>query len=145
MGIHASLRCRDIKHRSLSCSPMPQPIRDYRDIIAWQRAQDLAVAVEEICEKLPRRSWRLIEQMKSAANSVYSNIAEGNGRFSVADYLRHLGISNASLNELESDLLFLERRYERPEIKKALELTVAVRRPLAGLVRSLRRKLKDAE
>ena len=83
--------------------------------------------------------------MKSAANSVYSNIAEGNGRFSVADYLRHLGISNASLNELESDLLFLERRYERPEIKKALELTVAVRRPLAGLVRSLRRKLKDAE
>ena len=120
---------------------MTQPIRDYRDIIAWQRAQDLAVLVDEICEKLPRRAWKLAEQMKGAANSVHSNIAEGNGRFSVADYLRHLGMSNASLNELESDLLFLEKRYQRPETKKALELTVAVRKPLAGLVRSLRRKL----
>ena len=124
---------------------MTQPIRDYRDIVAWQRAQDLAVVVDEICEKLPRRSWKLAEQMKSAANSVYSNIAEGNGRFSTADYLRHLGMANASLNELESDLLFARRRYQFEQTQKALDLALAVRKPLLGLVRTLRRKQREEE
>jgi four helix bundle protein len=84
-------------------------IRDYRDLEAWRRAIDLALLVDEMCERLPRRAWRLATHMQAAANSVHSNIAEGNGRFSTADYLRHLGISNASLNELESDLHFVTR------------------------------------
>lgn len=94
---------------------MTKPIRDYRDLVAWQRAMDLAVLVDEICDRLPRKAWKLAAQMQSAANSVHSNIAEGNGRFSTPDYLRHLSMSNASLNELESDLHFLTRRYSRSE------------------------------
>jgi four helix bundle protein len=120
---------------------MTKPIRDYRDIVAWQRAIDLALLVDEICERLPTKAWKLAAQMQSAANSIHSNIAEGNGRFSTADYLRHLSISNASLNELESDLHFIARRYpKREDARSALALALQVRRPLWGLVKSLRRK-----
>ena len=102
---------------------------------------ELAVLVDGICDKLPRRSWRLAEQMRSAANSVHSNIAEGNGRFSTPDYLRHLAIANGSLNELESDLHFLDRTQpKRTEADRALALAVQVRRPLWGLIKALRSK-----
>jgi four helix bundle protein len=118
-----------------------KPIRDYRDIVAWQRAMDLAVSVDVICDRLPRKSWELASQMRRAANSVHSCIAEGNGRFSTADYLRHLAMSNASLNELESDLFFLERRETQLDaVRQALQLSVEVRRPLWGLIKALRRK-----
>lgn len=81
--------------------------------------------------------------MRAAANSVHSNIAEGNGRFSTPDYLRHLSISNASLNELESDLHFVTRKYPRiDDASRALTDATTVRRPLWGLIKALRRKLK---
>jgi four helix bundle protein len=119
------------------------PIRDYRDIVAWQRAIDLALLVDTICDRLPRTAWKLAAQMRDAANSVHSNIAEGNGRFSLPDYLRHLAISNASLSELESDLHFVSRKYPRIEdTQRALADATSVRRPLWGLIKALRRKLK---
>ena len=122
------------------------PINDYRDLVAWQRAIDLAVLVDAICDRLPRKHWDLAQQMRRAANSVHSNIAEGNGRASVRDYLRHLSMSSASLNELESDLYFLSRKYgEKSEANNALKLVVDVRKPLLGLVRSLRRKRDENE
>jgi four helix bundle protein len=125
-------------------SGVAQQIGDYRDLVAWQRAMDLAVLVDEICERLPRKAWKLAAQMQSAANSIHANIAEGNGRFSTADYLRHLSMANASLNELESDLHFVTRRYPNIEqATKGQELAVAVRKPLWGLIKSLRRKRRD--
>src|SRR5262245_56964180 len=106
-------------------------INDYRDLVAWQRAIDLAVLVDSICDHLPRKHWDLARQMRRAAISVHSNIAEGNGRASVNDYLRHLSMSNASLNELESDQHFLSRKYgDRLETAKALQLVIDVRKPL---------------
>ncbi|HEU4993300.1 MAG TPA: four helix bundle protein [Gemmatimonadaceae bacterium] len=84
--------------------------------------------------------------MVRAANSVHSNIAEGNGRASVNDYLRHLSMSSASLNELGSDLHFLSRKYgERLGAGKALNLVVETRKPLLGLIKSLRRKRDENE
>ena len=120
---------------------MAAPIRDFRDLIAWQRAMDLAVLVNGICRRLPRHEWELKSQMRRAANSVHSNIAEGNGRSTTADYLRCLYHSRSELNELESDLLYVSRCYrETIETREALELTVNTRRPLAGLIRTLEKK-----
>ena len=123
---------------------MAEPIRDFRDLIAWQRAIDLAVLVNAICRRLPRHEWELKSQMRRAANSVHSNIAEGNGRSTTADYLRCLYHSRAELNELESDLLYVNRCYRNSiESSEALELTINTRRPLAGLIRTLERKKRD--
>ena len=63
------------------------------------------------------------------------------GRFSTPDYLRHLAIANASLNELESDLHFLDRTQpKRTDADQALALAVQVRRPLWELIKALRNK-----
>src|SRR4051812_13134495 len=88
-------------------------IRDYRDLLAWQKAVDLAIEVDIVCDALPTKVSYLRLQMRRAANSVYSNIAEGNGRFSRTDYLRFLSDSHASLREVESNLYFVSRRYGR--------------------------------
>lgn len=123
---------------------MAEPIRDFRDLVAWQRAIDLAVLVNAIFRRLPRHEWELKSQMRRAANSVHSNIAEGNGRSTTADYLRCLYVSRSELNELESDLLYVSRCYPATiETREALELTVNTRRPLAGLIRTLEKKKSD--
>jgi four helix bundle protein len=126
--------------RRRSVSGMP-PIRDYRDIVAWQRAIELAVAVRALCDKLPRTEWEIASQMRRAAISVHSNIAEGNGRGSLADYLRHLYMSRASLNELESDLYYIDRSYgSRLDTQKVLDHAIGVRKPLYGLIKKLQDK-----
>ncbi|MEX2154691.1 MAG: four helix bundle protein [Gemmatimonadaceae bacterium] len=119
------------------------PIRDYRDLIAWQKAMDLAVACEKVCVELPARASSLVTQIRRAAVSIPANIAEGNGRFSRPDYLKHLSIANGSVRELESHLEFAKRAYGRTEaIEASLKLALEVCKLLAGLVRALRGKKK---
>lgn len=73
-----------------------------------------------------------------------SGCAEGNGRFSIRDYLRHLSMSNASLRELQSDLHFLRRKNATDTATKhALERSYVVAKLLMKLVASLRRKRDD--
>jgi four helix bundle protein len=118
---------------------MASPIRDYRDLLVWQKAVDLAVLCEEICDRLPRNCQHVALQIRKAAMSVHANIAEGNGRPTRPDYLRHLGISNGSLRELASHLHFLSRRFPAStRIASALPLSDAVARLLGGLIRALK-------
>ena len=114
-------------------------IRDYRDLLAWQKAIDLALLCDEMCEGMGEHSPFVTTQIRRAANSVHSNIAEGNGRFSRPDYLRHLSIASGSLRELESNLHFISRGAHRPRrIDDALALCHLATKLLAGLIRSLR-------
>lgn len=78
--------------------------------------------------------------MERAAVSVPANIAEGAGRRSRADFLRHLSIANGSLRELETHLMLAERLRLVPgdEIASALAIASETGRLLAGLLRSLR-------
>jgi four helix bundle protein len=119
------------------------PIRDYRDLIVWQKAMDLAIGCEKVCVELPSRAASLATQIRRASISIPANIAEGNGRFSRGDYLRHLSIANGEVKELESHLEFAARAYGRTAaIDTALKLALEVSRLLAGLVRALRGKGK---
>jgi len=73
---------------------------------------------------------------------VHSNIAEGNGRPTTPDYLRHLGISRASLNEVRNHLHFIARKHpDAHGLAAAEERVVDVARPLSGLIKSLKRKM----
>jgi four helix bundle protein len=121
------------------------PVRDFRDLVAWQEAIELALECDAVCDRLPRRAWNLASQLRRAANSVHANIAEGNGRPTTVDYLRHLGISNASLHEVESNLYFIARRYSGiPGVHEAQQRVSCVAKPLAGLIKSLQRKAREA-
>lgn len=119
---------------------MSGPINSYRDIVAWQRGRVLVREVYAASRNFPaEEKFGLALQMRRAAISVTSNIAEGYGRGSQLDYLRHLRISRGSLFELESqsiaafDLAYIEQgAYER--LQSSID---EVARPLSGLIRSL--------
>jgi len=118
-------------------------VRDYRDLLVWQKAMDLVVVVERVCDQLPPRASSLASQLRRSATSIPANIAEGNGRFSRPEYIRFLSIANGSVRELETHLEIAARSYGRTgNIDAALKLALDVVRLLAGLVRALRGKAK---
>jgi four helix bundle protein len=81
-------------------------IRSHRDLIVWQRAIELTVSMYEITSSFPREEmFGLTSQMRRAAVSVASNIAEGYGRTSTGEYRQFLGIARSSNLELETQLL----------------------------------------
>lgn len=84
-------------------------IKSYRDLHIWQKAVDLAVHVYQITETFPKSEvYGLASQMRRAAVSVASNIAEGHSR-SQAELSRFLSIARGSLAELETQLEIAQR------------------------------------
>jgi four helix bundle protein len=84
--------------------------RGYRALIAWQKAMDLAVHVLDLCDAIPIRSGAgVVSQLRRAAVSIPSNIAEGHDR-PAAEQLVFLRHSRGSLWEAATQLEILERR-----------------------------------
>lgn len=81
-------------------------MESYRDLIVWQKAMDLVVEIYRITKLFPREEqYALSDQIRRAAVSVPSNIAEGYGRSPGKDYVRFLNIARGSKNEVETQLL----------------------------------------
>ena len=112
----------------------------YRDLRVWNLAMDFAEGVYHAADQIPRPElYGLAQQVKRAALSVASNIAEGKGRGTDPDYLRFLYQARGSLLEAETQILFAERmKYLRPDTAAALlKQSAAVGGSLAGLINSL--------
>lgn len=121
---------------------------NYRDLKAWQAAVDLSIVVFETVRVFPWREARdLSDQMRSAAVSVPSNIAEGIGRFSYRDQRQFMYRARGSLFELATQLEMARRlRFISPECAERIEKDVArVGQLLNGLVRYLSRQAKLEE
>lgn len=119
-------------------------IRSHHDLKVWQLGMDIAERVYTITRSFPREElYGLSSQLRRAASSVPANIAEGNGRNSTREYLRHLSIAVGSLCEVETFLqLCLRLQFgTRAEILKILELLTEEGRMLRGLQKSLKNKL----
>ena len=81
-------------------------MNDYKELVVWQLAVDLAVEVYEVVKKFPNEErYGLVDQMKRSAVFIASNIAEGAGRFSKKDYAHFLNIAIGSACELETQLI----------------------------------------
>jgi four helix bundle protein len=77
----------------------------YRDLVAWQKAKALALEIYRCTRKFPRDEvYALSSQMRRAAVSVPSNIAEGKGRHSHKELVQFLYRARGSLLELETQL-----------------------------------------
>lgn len=82
------------------------PIKDFVDIIAWQKSHDLTLLIYRITEQFPKHElFGLVSQMRRCAVSVPSNIVEGFRRKSRADCVHFYIISLGSLEELKYQLL----------------------------------------
>jgi four helix bundle protein len=85
-------------------------ISSYKDLLVWQRSMDFVETVYRVTTKLPmNEQFGLIAQMRRAAVSVPSHIAEGYGRQATGEYRHHLLFSRGSLLELETQLLLCVR------------------------------------
>lgn len=83
-----------------------QTIKSFTDLVAYQKAHDLALHVYAITKAFPQEEkFALVNQMRRCAVSITSNIAEGFGRSTAKDKLQFYAISKGSLYELESQFL----------------------------------------
>jgi len=87
--------------------------KSFKDLIVWQKAYRLTLEIYRITKTFPRHeTYGLTQQMRKAAISLPSNIAEGYGRKHKAEYQHFLSIAYASLLELETQyLLSLDLNY----------------------------------
>ena len=82
----------------------------YQDLVAWQKAIEFVQRVYSITSKLPQEEmFGLKSQMRRAAVSVPSNIADGQGRASRGEFLQFLGHASGSLYEIETQLVIASR------------------------------------
>jgi four helix bundle protein len=85
-------------------------VRSYRDLRVWQRSLDLVQAVYAITRRLPREErYALGDQLRRSVGSVAANIAEGHTRAHRKEFLQFLAVAQASLTEVETHLIIVER------------------------------------
>ena len=115
----------------------------YRQLIAWQKARLLVKRVYQLSSDFPREElYGLTSQVRRAAVSVPSNIAEGQGRDSTREFLHHLSIAYGSLMEVETQILLAEDLgyLDSRVVMEFMERSAETGRILNGLMKSLRRK-----
>lgn len=113
----------------------------YRDLRVWQQAMDLAEQIYLATEGFPKQEiYGLTSQLRRAAVSVPSNVAEGKGRNTDRDFLNFLFHARGSLMEIETQVLLSTRLRFLPQQSgdELLKSTAKVASSLAGLINSLR-------
>jgi len=117
-------------------------IRSYKDFHVWQRGMALTSLVYQFSVDLPvDERYGLVSQMRRAAVSVPSNIAEGHQRTSTKDYLRFLSFASGSLAELETLVELASRLYS---VRTTLfEELLRQADELGRMLRSLQQRLEE--
>lgn len=85
-------------------------VKGYKDLIVWQKSVDLVCLVYKVTKTFPKEEiYGLASQIRRAAVSVPSNIAEGQARRSTAEFRYFLSIARGSLAEVETQLIIADR------------------------------------
>ena len=118
-------------------------LKNYKDLQVWQKSYQLCLKIYRITAQFPKEEkFGLTSQIKRSAVSIPSNIAEGYGRKTTADYIRILYISYGSICELETQILLARdlRFIEKREVDVILSDIAEVERLLKALIKSLENK-----
>jgi four helix bundle protein len=116
-------------------------IKGFRELRVWQQGIDLVEEIYRITERFPAREvYGLASQLRRAAVSIPSNIAEGHAREHIKEYLNHLSIARASLAELETQIeIAIRLKYIPTEQAKAmLERCTSLAKQLNALRNALK-------
>ncbi len=124
---------------------MGDKITDFKDLIVWQKAHQMALAVYKFTRGFPdEEKFGLVSQMRRAAVSVPANVAEGFSRRGIRDKLNFYNIAQSSIAELEyfiilaQDLGYLKRD---DKLKRDVD---DIQKLLSALVRSIKEKNENA-
>lgn len=113
----------------------------FRELVVWQKAKSFAVEVYRATALFPKdERFGLTNQLRRAAVSVPSNIAEGHARNTASEMLRFCGIALGSLAEVETQLLVASDHAfgNADDLSNLLQQADRVSRMLHGLIRSNR-------
>ena len=119
---------------------METTTRSYKDLVVWQKGIALAKLVYRVTRKFPsEEKFGLIAQMRRAAVSIPSNIAEGQARHTTGEFIQFISHAEGSLAELDTQLILsLELEFCRDGLADpAFELIEELRRMLNALRRKL--------
>ena len=114
---------------------------NYKELVVWQKSIDLAVKIFEVTKKFPKSElYGIVSQLRWAAFSIASNIAEGYNRGSRLEYKRFLQIAYDSAAELETQLLisFKTKLISRNDFEKLNNLLTEVLKMLNKMITTLK-------
>jgi len=119
-------------------------MRSHRDLEVWQKSIDLVKEIYALTASFPDHEiFGLTSQLRRAAVSVPSNIAEGAARGSQKEFLRFLSISVGSLAEMETQIVIAEKLAYLPTGHSFTSKVEKIRRMLHGLIRAIKSKRAD--
>ena len=113
---------------------------EYQDLVVWQRSMDLAEEVYRLARMLPKKELlELSSQMRRAAVSIPSNIAEGHDRKSSKEFIHFLTVARGSRSELETQLAICVRvgYLSESDISSAIALLREIGKMLNALIAKL--------
>ena len=113
----------------------------YQGLLVWQKAMELTVAIYKLVGILPKEElYSLSDQMRRAAVSIPSNIAEGQDRHTKKEFVQFLMIARGSKAELETQLLICEKvgYLKETDISEAMNLLTEIGKMLTSLINNLK-------
>lgn len=117
------------------------PITTYEDLIVWQRSMNLIEEVYPLALRLPKyETYGLADQMRRAVISIPSNIAEGQGRGTKAEFIHFLYIARGSCFELDTQLkACVHLKYVgESDVEKTIELNTEIGKMLSSLISKIK-------
>ncbi len=124
-----------------------EKIRSYQELVAWRKAMALVTEIYQITKQFPQEElFGLTSQMRRAAVSIPSNIAEGHDRASSGEFRQFLGHARGSVAELETQILLsLNLSYlSETETARLLESVKEIGKLLNGLMAAMKNRNREA-
>ncbi len=113
-------------------------MNSFKDLEVWKRGIDLVEDVYSLAAKFPaNEQFGLVSQMRRAAVSIPSNIAEGQGRRNAKEFIQFLYIAKGSLAEIETQLIICERLGLISDLTALTDRMKVLRMMLIGLINKL--------
>lgn len=114
---------------------------NFKELLVWQKSINFVTEIYELTNDFPKNEmYGLTSQIRRASISIPSNIAEGNSRRSVADYLQFLKIARGSCAEVETQLIIAQnlKFLNEEHYLKLNQDIIEISKMLNGLIKSLK-------
>ena len=116
-------------------------VDSFKDLKVWKKSMDFVTSVYELVKLLPKEeTYVLSDQIRRAAVSIPSNIAEGAGRNTTKEYIQFLYVALGSASEVETQIIIGQRIGYFEDVNNYIDDINEIKKMLNGLISSLKRR-----